>query len=365
MSEFGSDTNDTNEGFDDMDDTEEGYDGSESFDWGGTDLEGPSHPTDAHETIHSIEAPNNLEGSDIGRSASRDLGGSNGTDLGGRQTNREGFAMDGGSDFSINQILDTPRATDSRIEAQQSLETMHRQSNEVILSKYGDRLDEQAQTRMQEGTRLYAVDDLGRGVSGVHSLDTSHPTPALKVAMNNETQMRCTDMHENLHNASFHEQTVEYNKDTGLYHIEQRVGNHHVSYDVNENGGQLNIRESDRALNEAITHNRTLDCLSESDAQYADARSGYRDAADMTKELEGIIGSDAIDSSYFQGQDTLREAMESLVPGSYERFSSNLEEMTYSHSLTDRAIASIDNSHLLSELQEAKEKADPDGKTTA
>lgn len=361
MSEFGSDINDTNEGFDDIDDTEEGSDASESFDWGGCDPESLSGINDSHETVHSIDGSHSLEGRERGHSS----GTLDSSELDGRQTNREGFAMDNGSDFAINQILDTPRVTDSRMEAQQSLETMHKQSNEVILSKYGDRLDEQARTRMQEGTRLYAVDYLGRGVSGVHNLDTSHPTPALKVAMNSETQMRCTDMHENLHNASFHEQTVEYNKETGLYHIEQRVGSHHVSYDVNESGERLNIKELDRALNEAITHNRTLDCLSESDAQYADARSGYRDAADMAKELEGILGKDAIDGSYFQGQDTMREAMEALVPGSYERFSSNLEEMTYSHSLTDKAIASIDNSHLLSELQEAKAKAEAKGKTTA
>lgn len=362
MSEFGSDTNDTNEGFDDIDDTEEGSDASEHFDWGGSDLEGPRGMTDAHEIGHSIDGPHGLEGSDIGRSHSRDL---DGTDLGGRQTNREGFAMDSGSDFAINQILDAPRVTDSRMEAQQNLEAMHRQSNEVILSRYGDRLDEQAQTRMQEGTRLYAVDDLGRGVSGVHNLDTSHPTPALKVAMNNETQMRSTDMHENLHNSSFHEQTVEYNKETGLYHIEQRVGSHHVSYDVNESGERLNIKESDRALNEAITHNRTLECLSESDAQYANDHSGYRDAADMAKELEGIIGKDAIDGSYFQGKDTMRESMEALVPGSYERFSSNLEKLTYSRSPSDRTLASVDTRNLLREMQEAKAKAEAKGRTTA
>lgn len=360
MSEFGSDTNDTNDGFDDIDDTEEGSDASEGFDWGDSDLESMSI-TDVHETVHSIEGTHSLEGRESGRSSTT----LDSTEPGGRQTNREGFAMDSGSDFAINQILDTTGVTDSRMEAQQSLETMHKQSNEVILNHYGDRLDEQARTRMQEGTRLYAVDDLGRGVSGVHNLDTSHPTPALKVAMNNETQMRCTDMHENLHNSSFHEQTVEYSKETGLYHIEQRVGSHHVSYDVNENGEWLNIRESDRALNEAITHNRTLECLSESDAQYADERSGYRDAADTARELEKIIGKDAIDSSYFQGQDTMREVMESLIPGSYERFSSNLEKMTYSHSLTDKAIASIDNGHLLSELREVKAKAEAEGKTTA
>lgn len=360
MSEFGSDTNDTNEGFDDIDDTEEGSDASESFDWGDRDMRSS---TALHETGHS------LEGSDVGCSPSRDLGGSKDTtDLGGHQTNREGFAMDSGSDFAISQILDTPetieqKQLDSRVEAQKGLLETHKQSCEVIIGKYGDQLDSETRNRVENGTRVHAVKDLGPNVTGSHMMDYSSPYPTVEVAMGNEVQMRTTDMHETMHDSSYNIQRIDYDKETGEVRIDTQVGTHKFTQVFDAEGELKSQTDFGRALTEAITHNRTLECLSESDAQYANDRSGYRDAADMAKELEGIIGKDAIDGSYFQGKDTMREAMEALVPGSYERFSGNLEKLTYSRSPSDRTLASVDTRSLLREMQEAK--AETKGRTTA
>ena len=190
MNEFGSDTNDTNEGFDDIDDTEEGSDASESFDWGDRDMRSS---TALHETGHS------LEGSDVGCSPSRDLGGSKDTtDLGGHQTNREGFAMDSGSDFAISQILDTPetieqKQLDSRVEAQKGLLETHKQSCEVIIGKYGDQLDSETRNRVENGTRVHAVKDLGPNVTGSHMMDYSSPYPTVEVAMGMSEKLKQSD----------------------------------------------------------------------------------------------------------------------------------------------------------------------------
>lgn len=179
----------------------------------------------------------------------------------------------------------------------------------------------------------------GDGIYGTHHFQNGETT--IELVCGTPEMMQVTALHEHEHMASYHSEVIEKHHNSTMYTVQ--VGLRDKEYMVDRDGEYLLCRDFGKNLNEGITQYLTEDKLSVEELSMARAMGVYPFATEAAASLSEILGRDAVREDFYGGSANIRNAMESLASGTYEKFSA----------LLDKAAESLDAEQRRAAMQEA------------
>lgn len=185
----------------------------------------------------------------------------------------------------------------------------------------------------------------GDGIYGTHHFENGETT--IELVRGTPEMMRVTALHEHEHMASYHSEVAEKHHNSTLYTV--LVGLRDKEYIVDRDGEYLVCRDFCKNLNEGITQYLTEDKLSVEDLSMARAMGVYPFATEAAASLSEILG-DAVREDFYGGSANIRNAMESLASGTYEKFSALLDKATESLDAEQRRAAMQEANKILNAL---------------
>lgn len=190
----------------------------------------------------------------------------------------------------------------------------------------------------------------GDGIYGTHHFENGETT--IELVRGTPEMMRVTALHEHEHMASYHSEVAEKHHSSTLYTV--LVGLRDKEYIVDRDGEYLVCRDFGKNLNEGITQYLTEDKLSVEDLSMARAMGVYPFATEAAASLSEILGRDAVREDFYGGSANIRNAMESLASGTYEKFSALLDKATESLDAEQRRAAMQEANKILNALAAKK-----------
>lgn len=190
----------------------------------------------------------------------------------------------------------------------------------------------------------------GDGIYGTHHFENGETT--IELVRGTPEMMRVTALHEHEHMASYHSEVAEKHHNSTLYTV--LVGLRDKEYIVDRDGEYLVCRDFGKNLNEGITQYLTEDKLSVEDLSMARAMGVYPFATEAAASLSEILGRDAVREDFYGGSANIRNAMESLASGTYEKFSALLDKATESLDAEQRRAAMQEANKILNALAAKK-----------
>lgn len=190
----------------------------------------------------------------------------------------------------------------------------------------------------------------GDGIYGTHHFENGETT--IELVRGTPEMMRVTALHEHEHMASYHSEVAEKHHNSTLYKV--LVGLRDKEYIVDRDGEYLVCRDFGKNLNEGITQYLTEDKLSVEDLSMARAMGVYPFATEAAASLSEILGRDAVREDFYGGSANIRNAMESLASGTYEKFSALLDKATESLDAEQRRAAMQEANKILNALAAKK-----------
>jgi hypothetical protein len=190
----------------------------------------------------------------------------------------------------------------------------------------------------------------GDGIYGTHHFENGETT--IELVRGTPEMMRVTALHEHEHMASYHSEVAEKHHNSTLYTV--LVGLRDKEYIVDRDGEYLVCRDFCKNLNEGITQYLTEDKLSVEDLSMARAMGVYPFATETAASLSEILGRDAVREDFYGGSANIRNAMESLAPGTYSKFAECLDKASESPDVAARREAMQEANKILNKLAERK-----------
>lgn len=190
----------------------------------------------------------------------------------------------------------------------------------------------------------------GDGIYGTHHFENGETT--IELVRGTPEMMRVTALHEHEHMASYHSEVAEKHHNSTLYTV--LVGLRDKEYIVDRDGEYLVCRDFGKNLNEGITQYLTEDKLSVEDLSMARAMGVYPFATEAAASLSEILGRDAVREDFYGGSSNIRDAMESLAPGTYSKFAECLDKASESPDVAARREAMQEANKILNKLAERK-----------
>lgn len=190
----------------------------------------------------------------------------------------------------------------------------------------------------------------GDGIYGTHHFENGETT--IELVRGTPEMMRVTALHEHEHMASYHSEVAEKHHNSTLYTV--LVGLRNKEYIVDRDGEYLVCRDFGKNLNEGITQYLTEDKLSVEDLSMARAMGVYPFATEAAASLSEILGRDAVREDFYGGSANIRNAMESLAPGTYSKFAECLDKASESPDVAARREAMQEANKILNKLAERK-----------
>lgn len=190
----------------------------------------------------------------------------------------------------------------------------------------------------------------GDGIYGTHHFENGETT--IELVRGTPEMMRVTALHEHEHMASYHSEVAEKHHNSTLYTV--LVGLRDKEYIVDRDGEYLVCRDFGKNLNEGITQYLTEDKLSVEDLSMARAMGVYPFATEAAASLSEILGRDAVREDFYGGSANIRNAMESLAPGTYSKFAECLDKASESSDVAARREAMQEANKILNKLAEMK-----------
>lgn len=190
----------------------------------------------------------------------------------------------------------------------------------------------------------------GDGIYGTHHFENGETT--IELVRGTPEMMRVTALHEHEHMASYHSEVAEKHHNSTLYTV--LVGLRDKEYIVNRDGEYLVCRDFGKNLNEGITQYLTEDKLSIEELSMARAMGVYPFATEAAASLSEILGRDAVREDFYGGSANIRNAMESLAPGTYSKFAECLDKASESPDAAARREAMQEANKILNKLAERK-----------
>ena len=190
----------------------------------------------------------------------------------------------------------------------------------------------------------------GDGIYGTHHFENGETT--IELVRGTPEMMRVTALHEHEHMASYHSEVAEKHHNSTLYTV--LVGLRDKEYIVDRDGEYLVCRDFGKNLNEGITQYLTEDKLSVEDLSMARAMGVYPFATEAAASLSEILGRDAVREDFYGGSANIRNAMESLAPGTYSKFAECLDKASESQDVAARREAMQEANKILNKLAERK-----------
>lgn len=194
----------------------------------------------------------------------------------------------------------------------------------------------------------------GDGIYGTHHFENGETT--IELVRGTPEMMRVTALHEHEHMASYHSEVAEKHHNSTLYTV--LVGLRDKEYIVDRDGEYLVCRDFGKNLNEGITQYLTEDKLSVEDLSMARAMGVYPFATEAAASLSEILGRDAVREDFYGGSANIRNAMESLASGTYEKFSALLDKATESLDAEQRRAAIQEANKILNALASEKQNVE-------
>lgn len=227
------------------------------------------------------------------------------TETGTSEVTNSGFETISLSSVSSNENLSIQEIPLSIEQAQVTVESYHSQSISQILENNGKYMKENDIARIENGIdNIKAVEhnpSLGRTggylfYNGKSSIEVS--------AINNQ-QMERSTKHETNHFASKNREIIVPDPEKNGYTVYQTVGLRHSSwFHSNETGENSNYISNGRGLNEGLTTmftNQQLTELSKEKGEAAERQGIYVHATELSKQLESLVGEDALKEAYYGG----------------------------------------------------------------
>lgn len=190
----------------------------------------------------------------------------------------------------------------------------------------------------------------GDGIYGTHHFENGEAT--IELVRGTPEMMRVTALHEHEHMASYHSEVAEKHHNSTLYTV--LVGLRDKEYIVDRDGEYLVCRDFGKNLNEGITQYLTEDKLSVEELSMARAMGVYPFATEAAASLSEILGRDAVREDFYGGSANIRNAMESLAPGTYSKFAECLDKASESPDAAARREAMQEANKILNKLAERK-----------
>lgn len=190
----------------------------------------------------------------------------------------------------------------------------------------------------------------GDGIYGTHHFENGETT--IELVCGAPEMMQVTALHEHEHMASYHSEVIEKHHNSTMYTVQ--VGLRDKEYMVDRDGEYLLCRDFGKNLNEGITQYLTEDKLSVEDLSMARAMGVYPFATEAAASLSEILGRDAVREDFYGGSANIRNAMESLASGTYEKFSALLDKATESLDAEQRRAAMQEANKILNALAAKK-----------
>lgn len=190
----------------------------------------------------------------------------------------------------------------------------------------------------------------GDGIYGTHHFENGETI--IELVRGTPEMMRVTALHEHEHMASYHSEVAEKHHNSTLYTV--LVGLRDKEYIVDRDGEYLVCRDFGKNLNEGITQYLTEDKLSVEDLSMARAMGVYPFATEAAASLSEILGRDAVREDFYGGSANIRNAMESLAPGTYSKFAECLDKASESPDVAARREAMQEANKILNKLAERK-----------
>ena len=258
-----------------------------------------------------------------------------------------GFAIEETDDFTI---IDTDEPSLEPPEVKEATE-LRDEAIDRILEDDSTYMPPDSLTRM-EGRKesVSIVPYNGDGIYGTHHFENGETT--IELVRGTPEMMRVTALHEHEHMASYHSEVAEKHHNSTLYKV--LVGLRDKEYIVDRDGEYLVCRDFGKNLNEGITQYLTEDKLSVEDLSMARAMGVYPFATEAAASLSEILGRDAVREDFYGGSANIRNAMESLASGTYEKFSALLDKATESLDAEQRRAAMQEANKILNALAAKK-----------
>lgn len=254
----------------------------------------------------------------------------------------------------MNQILETPTTLE---QAQISVEYFHNQSIAQILDMNGKYISEADHGRIEDGVNSIKAREHNPNSGRSGAFHTMNGKSSIEVSAFSKDQMERTTKHETNHFASKNREIIVPMPDKGGHMVYQTVGMRHTSwFHYNTTGENSGFETKGRGLNEGMTTmytNEQLSALSKEKGEAAEREGVYSHATEVCKQLQEIIGKDALGDAYYGGKTmALQEKMDVMGgKGTFERFQSSMDK-TISKDYAERVQGMKEAQAILAKLDE-------------
>lgn len=266
-------------------------------------------------------------------------------------TASEGFAIKETDDFEIADA----NAPTLELSEVKDAEMLRDDAVDKILEQDSIYMTPDALARMEgHEESVSIVPYKGNGIYGTHTFENGKTT--IEIVRGTKEAMTVSFIHEYQHMSSYHSEVIEKHHKSSLYRTQ--VGLREKEYMVDRDGTRILCKDYSKNLNEGITQYLTEGKLSTEEFAMAKAMGVYPYATEAAEALSNILGHDAVCADFYRGETNIRNAMESLAPGTYERFSALLDKATESLDAEQRRAAMQGANKILNALaaQKAAEK---------
>ena len=246
-------------------------------------------------------------------------------------------------------------------QAQKSVEAFHDMSVKQILSVNEQYMSKEVRERVARGVDgIRAVPhDPAKGRTGGYLFYDGKST--IEVSAIDARQMERSTKHETNHFLSAHREIIVPEPDKKGYTVYQSVGTRQSSwFHSNETGTISGMTTKGRGLNEGLTTmytNQQLTELSKEKGEAAEREGIYPQATEICKQLESIVGKDAMKEAYYGGNTKALEAKVDELAGerSFDALRDCLDR-TLSRDHAERVQAMKEAQDILAKMHEEAEK---------
>lgn len=336
MSEINGD--DPNEGTNDGTERDSSSELSTSTETGGTTEKG-----NATEVGDSIESPESTE-----TGSTKEIG-ENEVTINSVQASK-----------GMNRISETPTTLE---QAQRSVEHFHNMSIAQILGMNGKYISEADRERIENGVNSIKAVEHNPNSGRLGVFHTMNGKNRIEVSALSKEQMERTTKHETNHFASKNREIIVPMPDKGGYMVYQTVGMRHTSwFHNNATGENSGFETKGTGLNEGMTTmytNEQLSALSKEKGEVAEREGVYSHATEVCKQLQEIMGKDALGYAYYGGKTmALQEKIDAMGgKGTFEQLQKSMDK-TISKDYAERVQGMKEAQEILARLDKINNGGD-------
>ena len=220
---------------------------------------------------------------------------------------------------SSNESLSNQEIPSSIEQAQLTVESYHSQSISQILETNGKYMTENDIARIENGIDSIKAVKHNPSLGRTGGYLFYNGKSSIELSVINNQQMERSTKHEANHFASKNREIIVPEPEKNGYTVYQMVGLRRPSwFHSNETCENSNYTSSGRGLNEGLTTmftNQQLTELSKEKGETAERQGVYAHATELGKQLETLVGEDALKEAYYGGNTQKLESRVNALGG--------------------------------------------------